>query len=118
MDWKLLVSTFGAVFIAELGDKTQLATFALAAGGSSRWVVFVGAAAALIASTAVAVLLGGALGRVVSPALLRRAAGVVFIALGLVFLLGRGESQNDRSDGGTGPSQTPTDDAQPASPRQ
>jgi len=53
------------VLLAELGDKTQLATLALSAGGHARWLVFLGAALALIASSAVAVLVGGALGQVV-----------------------------------------------------
>ena len=92
MDWKLLVSTFLVVFVAELGDKTQLAVLSLAASGSSRWVVFGGSALALVASSAIAVLLGEGVSRVVSPILLRRGAGVVFIVLGLLFLLSRSES--------------------------
>jgi putative Ca2+/H+ antiporter (TMEM165/GDT1 family) len=88
MDWKLLASTFGVVFLAELGDKTQLATLSLAAGGSSRWVVFAGSAAALVATSAIAVVGGEALSRVVSPEWLKRGAGVLFLVLGVVFLLG------------------------------
>jgi putative Ca2+/H+ antiporter (TMEM165/GDT1 family) len=86
MDWKLFVSTFGAIFLAELGDKTQIATLSLAAGGSSRWAVFLGSALALIATSAVAVLAGEAVSRVVSPIWLRRAAGALFLVLGAVFL--------------------------------
>ncbi len=87
MDWKLCLSTFSIVFLAELGDKTQLATFSLAAGGSSRWAVFIGSALALVATSAIAVLLGGAIGKVVPEIWLRRAAGAAFVALGLLFLL-------------------------------
>jgi Ca2+/H+ antiporter, TMEM165/GDT1 family len=90
MDWKLLASTFGVVFLAELGDKTQLATLSLAAGGSSRWVVFAGSAAALVATSAIAVVAGEALSRVVPPEWLKRGAGVLFLVLGLVFLLSSG----------------------------
>lgn len=92
MDWKLFVSTFVAIFIAEIGDKTQLATLSLAAGGSSRWVVFAASASALVATSAMAVLFGDAIARVVSPRVLQRAAGVIFLVLGVAFLLGaRGE---------------------------
>jgi len=92
MDWKLFVSTFVAIFVAELGDKTQLATLSLAAGRSSRLTVFGGAALALVATSAIAVLAGDAVSRFVSPVWLRRAAGLAFLAMGLLFLLGRGES--------------------------
>jgi putative Ca2+/H+ antiporter (TMEM165/GDT1 family) len=94
MDWRLLATTFAAIFIAELGDKTQLATLSMAAGGASRWAVFVGASLALIATTAIAVVAGEALSRVVPVIWLRRAAGVLFIALGVLFLLARAEAQN------------------------
>ena len=87
MDWKLFASTFAAVFVAEIGDKTQLATLSLAAGGSSRWVVFAGAALALVATSAIAVLVGEGVRGVVSPIWLRRGAGVVFLVLGILFLL-------------------------------
>ena len=60
MDWKLTLTTFGAVFIAELGDKTQLATLAFTTSGGSRWAVFIGSAGALVATSAIAVLAGEA----------------------------------------------------------
>lgn len=86
MDWKLFASTFAAIFLAEIGDKTQLATLSLASGGSSRWAVFLGAALALVATSAVAVLAGEAVSRVLPPEWLRRAAGVCFLLLGAYFL--------------------------------
>ncbi len=82
MDWKLLATTFGAVFIAELGDKTQLATLSFAASGSSRWVVFLGSAAALVCTSAIAVFAGEAITKVVSPRMLQRAAGFLFLIIG------------------------------------
>lgn len=91
MDWRAFVSTFAAIFLAEIGDKTQLATLSLAAGGSSRWTVFAGAALALVATSAIAVLAGEGLGRAIPPIWLRRAAGVVFVVLGVLFLVGRGD---------------------------
>ena len=72
MDWKTLASTFGAVFVAELGDKTQLATMSMAAGARVKWAVFVGAALALVATSAIAVLAGSAVTRVVPTPWLRR----------------------------------------------
>lgn len=92
MDWKLIASTYVLIFAAELGDKTQLATLSLAAGGSSRWLVFLGAALALMTTTAIAVVVGEGLARAVHPQWIRRGAGVLFIGMGLLFLLRPGES--------------------------
>ena len=91
MDWKLFVSTFGAIFVAELGDKTQLAALSLSAGSKSKWVVFIASALALTASSALAVALGEGVSRVVSPLWLKRAAGAIFIVLGVLFLVRKGE---------------------------
>jgi len=89
MDWRLLFSTFGLIFLAELGDKTQLATFGIAAAGRSRWAVFLGAALALVATSAIAVLLGEAVSRVVPQIWIKRAAGLVFVGIGIFYLMGR-----------------------------
>jgi putative Ca2+/H+ antiporter (TMEM165/GDT1 family) len=89
MDFKLLASTFSLVFLAELGDKTQLATMTLAASGKQRLVVFLGASLALIATSAIAVLVGEGVGRVVPEIWLKRVAGAGFIVLGTLFLLGK-----------------------------
>ena len=86
MDWKLLTSTFALIFLAELGDKTQLATLSLAASGRSRFVVFLGAASALVATSALAVILGEGLARVVPAVWIRRLAGLAFLVLGVLFL--------------------------------
>jgi Ca2+/H+ antiporter, TMEM165/GDT1 family len=90
MDWKLLLTTFGAVFVAELGDKTQLATLSLASGKVSRLAVFLGSAGALVCTSLLAVLAGAAISRYVPPIYLRRAAGVIFIVLGGLYLLTKG----------------------------
>jgi putative Ca2+/H+ antiporter (TMEM165/GDT1 family) len=89
MDLRLIASVFSLVFIAELGDKTQLATMALVAGGKSRLAVFVGASLALVATTALGVLFGEAVTRVVPPLWIKRAAGVLFILMGGWLLAGK-----------------------------
>lgn len=88
MDWRLFVSTFFAIFLAEMGDKTQLATMSLAAG-SSRWIVFAASASALVATSLVAVLVGEGLTRLVPQIWIKRAAGLLFIVMGVVFVLGK-----------------------------
>ncbi|MBK8255106.1 MAG: TMEM165/GDT1 family protein [Polyangiaceae bacterium] len=83
MDWKLFGSTFLAIFLAEMGDKTQLATLSFASSGSSRWTVFGASATALVATSAIAVIAGEAVARHIPPVWIRRAAGALFIALGV-----------------------------------
>ncbi len=87
MDWKLFGTTFLAIFLAEMGDKTQLATLSAASAGS-RWVVFAAAALALVSTTLIAVLAGEALTRVIPPVWIKRAAGALFIVLGVLYLWG------------------------------
>jgi putative Ca2+/H+ antiporter (TMEM165/GDT1 family) len=87
MDFKLFASTFVAIFVAELGDKTQLAALSLSAGSSSKWSVFFGSALALVATSAIAVAAGEAVSRFVSASTLQRIAGVVFIAMGVLLLV-------------------------------
>ena len=74
MDLELLSSTFAVVFLAELGDKTQIAVLGLAATGQSKLAVFTGAAAALVAASGLAVLLGEGLAHLVPPVWMERTA--------------------------------------------
>jgi putative Ca2+/H+ antiporter (TMEM165/GDT1 family) len=88
MDYKVLITVFGAVFLAELGDKTQLATMLFAADKSvSKWTVFLGASLALILASAIGVLAGGAVSHYVSERQLSYVAGIGFIAIGAWTLL-------------------------------
>jgi putative Ca2+/H+ antiporter (TMEM165/GDT1 family) len=87
MDWSLLLKTFGAVFIAELGDKTQVATFCFAAGGRSFWAVFLGSTLALTATSLLACLLGSALTRVLPVRWVHLASGVLFVVLGAFIII-------------------------------
>lgn len=87
MDIKLFFTVFGTVLLAELGDKTQLATFLFAAdGNASKWVVFAGAALALVITSAIAVAAAGLITQWVSDRVLGFAAGGLFIAIGAVTL--------------------------------
>ena len=83
MSWGVFWTTFVSIFLAELGDKTQLATLSLASGNVSRWTVFAGSALALVLSSAIAVYAGEAVTRVVPPIWIQRAAGVLFIVIGV-----------------------------------
>jgi Ca2+/H+ antiporter, TMEM165/GDT1 family len=91
MDWRLFFSTFAAIFVAELGDKTQLAALSLAATSRSRWTVFAASALALVAASAIAVALGEVVARAVPAIWIRRGAGLLFVAIGLFVLLKPGD---------------------------
>jgi len=87
MDFKLFFSTFLLIFLAELGDKTQLAAMArTATAESSKWTVFGAAATALVLSTLVAVLIGSALTRIIPEHTIRMGAAVLFILFGILLL--------------------------------
>ena len=87
---KPYVTVFVSVFLAEVGDKTQLATLFFAASplvkGSG---VFLAAAGALVLSTAIAVTVGGAVGHWLSPRVVKTLAGVGFILIGALMLVDR-----------------------------
>jgi putative Ca2+/H+ antiporter (TMEM165/GDT1 family) len=81
---KAILTIFGTVFLAELGDKTQLATLLFATNKQlARWQVFIAAAAALTLSSLLAVLLGEQLGRWISPKILKTLAGLGFVGIGI-----------------------------------
>lgn len=85
---KALWPVFLSVFLAELGDKTQLATLLFATDKSlTRWQVFLAAGAALLLSTLLAVLVGEQLARWLSPKVLKTVAGVGFIGIGAWMLV-------------------------------
>lgn len=83
------ITIFFTVFLAELGDKTQLATVLFASDGErSRWLVFLAASAALVASTGVAILLGLAAERWLSLLPLKLIAGAGFVLIGIWMIIG------------------------------
>ena len=87
--WNIFVVAFWTVFLAELGDKTQLATLTLAAKGHSALSVFAGAALALVAASFIGAFLGYAISQFISPLWIARAAGASFIVLGVLILIGK-----------------------------
>ena len=87
MDFKVLLTTFATIFLAELGDKTQLATFAFSAETKSRVSVFIGSAGALVLTSLLGVLLGAAISRLIPPNFLKMGAGVLFVILGIWMIL-------------------------------
>lgn len=83
MDWKIFLTIFGVVFIAELGDKTQLATMLFATDKEvSKYTVFLAASAALIVASAMGVLAGSLLSEFINEKYLHYVAGIGFIAIG------------------------------------
>ena len=83
-DLKLAMTVFWMIFIAELGDKTQVATLLLAADRpAARWVVFAGAASALVLSSAIGVLAGGWVAHYLPEKTVRVVAALTFIVIGL-----------------------------------
>ncbi len=83
MEWKLLATVFVSVFIAEMADKTQLVTMLFAADRDvSRWTVFLGAAGALVLTSAIGVAAGAVLSEVINPRIMSVLAGAGFIVIG------------------------------------
>lgn len=83
MEWKIFATVFAAVFIAELGDKTQLATMLFAADREvSKLVVFLASSAALILASAIGVLAGSLLSNTIDERMLRYVAGAGFVLIG------------------------------------
>lgn len=89
MDWKIFGTAFLTLFLAELGDKTQLAVITMTAKTDSKISVFLGAALALIAVTLLGVLFGGVLTQYVPTEWLQRIVAVAFILIGVLMLLGK-----------------------------
>lgn len=83
MDFKVILAAFATLFLAEFGDKTQLAVLSMAAATRKPWAVFLGAVAALAVVTGIGVLVGESVARLVPEAVIRRAAAALFVAIGI-----------------------------------
>ena len=88
MDSRLFGTVFTTVFLAELGDKTQLATLLFSANSpGARWTVFAASASGLVLACAIGVLAGDVVARSIDTRLLTRIAGAAFIVIGLWTML-------------------------------
>ena len=89
MDWKIFVTAFLTLFLAELGDKTQLAVITMTASTESKLSIFLGASLALIVVTGIGVLVGGILSELVPTEWLQRIVASAFIIIGILMLFGK-----------------------------
>ena len=84
MHWKTFFTVLSTVFLAEIGDKTQLATMLFSANANTnKWVVFFGSATALTLAAGIGVIVGTQLEKFISPQTLKWIAGIGFIAVGV-----------------------------------
>jgi putative Ca2+/H+ antiporter (TMEM165/GDT1 family) len=89
MDWRILIATFGAVFFAELADKTQLVGISMSSKTGRPVSVWLGSVAAYILVTAISVFLGAILGKYLKPELIKYTGASLFIIIGILMLLGK-----------------------------
>ena len=88
MELKVFFTVFAAVFVPELGDKTQLATMLFAADRAvSKWTVFLGASAALVVATVIGVIAGTLMSEFINEKYLNYIAGAGFILIGAITLV-------------------------------
>jgi putative Ca2+/H+ antiporter (TMEM165/GDT1 family) len=89
MDFRVLLTTFGIVFLAEMGDKTQLAAMTMAAQTKRPWAVFAGASLALVGVSALGIIVGSVIGDYVPLVWVKRVAALAFIVIGGLMLAGK-----------------------------
>jgi Ca2+/H+ antiporter, TMEM165/GDT1 family len=89
MDWRVMLTTFGVIFLAEMGDKTQIAAMTLAAEKKRPWEVFIAASLALVAVSAIGVIVGGIVSQYIPLEWVRRVAAALFILIGVLMLAGK-----------------------------
>ena len=89
MEWKIMGTAFLTLFLAELGDKTQLAVITMTAKTENKLAVFLGASAALVLVTLLGVLFGGVLTEFIPVEWLQRIVAAAFIIIGVLMLFGK-----------------------------
>lgn len=89
MDWKVFFATFGAIFLAELADKTQFVGIGMSAKSGKPLTVWIGSVSAYIIVTAVSVLIGVTLGRYIRPEIIKYSGASLFVIIGILMFLGK-----------------------------
>ena len=89
MDWRVVLTTVGVIFLAEMGDKTQLAAMTMSAQTQRPWAVLIGASLALACVSAIGVVVGAVLNQYLPLEWIKRAAAIAFIVIGVLILLGK-----------------------------
>lgn len=89
MDWKIFLATFGAIFLAELADKTQLVGIGMSAKSGKPIAVWLGSVAAYMIVTAISVLLGLVGAKFIRPELIKYAGAGLFIIIGILIFAGK-----------------------------
>lgn len=89
MDWKIFFATFGAIFLAELADKTQLVGIGMSAKSGKPLTVWLGSVSAYIIITAISVIIGATLAKYIKPEIIRFAGASLFIIIGALMFLGK-----------------------------
>ena len=89
MDWQVFWVTFGTIFLAEMGDKTQLAALTLTAEKGTPLTVLAGACFALCLATLLGVAVGGVMAQYVPEPVIKKVAGIAFVVIGGLILLGK-----------------------------
>ena len=89
MDWKAFIAAFGTIFLAELGDKTQIATLLYASKSAKPLSIFLASSLALVVSSALAVAVGAGVGRLIPAEIVTKVAGAAFVVIGVLLILGK-----------------------------
>lgn len=87
LDLKLFLMSFGMLFLAELGDKTQLAVFTLVTQYQKPVPIFLGASLALVLVTLIGALFGNVVAKYIPAEYLKLAAGILFVGIGIFILI-------------------------------
>lgn len=87
--WKSILTAFILVFVAELGDKTQLSTMLLASKSDSIWLIFLGSSCALVLASLFGVLFGSLINKYIPESYIQIGSGVTFLIVGFLLLAGK-----------------------------